>query len=438
MQTKYMRYIRYSFSMLMLFVFGAGILFTSCEDDDEEDNGSKIELLSYGPMPIARGGELRFIGSNLDKVTSVVIPDGIEIAASDFTNRTTEMISLTVPQTAVEGLVVLKTPQGDITTKSPIGYSEPISIAEFSPASVKPGDVLTINGDYLNLVKEVIFSDRVVAVDSLYFEDQSRKELQVVVPDDAQTGIIGVSNGAEDPIIIYTEEVLNVTLPVISDVSPTVVKAGETLTISGSNLDIVRNIIYSGETATDSIVSVSEAGDELVVYVPEDAQDGPVTVMPGSGIEVVSEIEIEMLIPTITTFSENPVKPGTLLRVTGADLDLVTEILFGAVSQSEIVVVSETEIEFSVPVEAPGGTVGFVTAAGKEVTSTDELQMIQPSVTEITPDAAPAGDVIRLAGENLDLVATVSFTGGVNVGASYDEAKDSVFITVPNGAETDH
>ncbi|RCW39244.1 glycan-binding surface protein [Marinilabilia salmonicolor] len=437
MQTKYMQYIRYSFSMLMLFVLGAGLLFTSCEDDDDE-NESKVELLSYGPMPVARGGELRFIGNNLDKVTSVVIPDGIEIASADFTSRSTDLITVTVPQTAVEGLVVLKTSEGDITTKTPIGFSEPISIDEFAPASIKPGDILTIKGDYLNLVKEVIFTDRVVAIDSVSFESQSRKELQVVVPDGAQTGIIGVSDGAEDPIIIYTEETLDVVLPSFAEENAFTtdpVKAGEELTISGSNLDVVRKVEFSGDQVVESDDFVSQTESEIVVVIPAAAHDGTIAIMPGSGLEIVSVEEIELMVPTITGFNVNPVKPGTLLRALGEDLDLVTQVVFGAVSQTEIVVISDTEIEFTVPVDAPGGVLGFVTAAEKEVTSSEELQMIMPSISELAPDAAPAGDTVRLGGENLDLVASVTFTGGVNVEAEYDESKDSVYVAVPNGAE---
>ena len=57
---------------------------------------------------------------------------------------------------------MLKTPDGDITTKTEIGFSEPISIAGFTPATVKAGDELTITGDYLNLVGEVILRNNFV------------------------------------------------------------------------------------------------------------------------------------------------------------------------------------------------------------------------------------------------------------------------------------
>src|SRR4030065_429861 len=77
-----------------------------------------------------------------------------------FTTKPPALLTLTVPQEAVPGYVVLKTPDGDITTKTEIGFSEPISIAGFTPDIVKAGDELTITGDYLNLVGEGILTDR--------------------------------------------------------------------------------------------------------------------------------------------------------------------------------------------------------------------------------------------------------------------------------------
>ena len=65
-----------------LCVVSTSLLFTSCEGNEEED--TKVALYSFGPMPIARGAELKFIGANLDKVTAVVLPNNITITT--FTN----------------------------------------------------------------------------------------------------------------------------------------------------------------------------------------------------------------------------------------------------------------------------------------------------------------------------------------------------------------
>ena len=147
--------------LALLYVSMSGIMFVSCDDDDDDKMSSEVSLLSYGPMPIARGAELRFIGTNLLQVKTVILPAGIEIPASEFKENTETSIKLLVPQNAAVGFVQLVTANETITSKTQIGYSEPISIDNFAPASVKPGQEISLTGDYLSLVKEVIFTNRV-------------------------------------------------------------------------------------------------------------------------------------------------------------------------------------------------------------------------------------------------------------------------------------
>ena len=168
MQTKFIKYCNYALLFATLCIVSISVLLTSCK---KEEADTTIVLNSFGPMPIARGAELQFIGKNLDKVTSVVLPNNIVITT--FSNKTSKSFTVTVPQEALPGLIVLKTPQGDITTKTEIGFSEPISIASFLPATIKPGSELTITGDYLNLVEQVIFTDR-ITVAKASFTSQSR------------------------------------------------------------------------------------------------------------------------------------------------------------------------------------------------------------------------------------------------------------------------
>ena len=64
-------------------------LLNSCDGDDEDKNAA-VELLSFGPSPALRGGELRFFGNNLDQITSIVLPEAIaefagRLNASDIT-----------------------------------------------------------------------------------------------------------------------------------------------------------------------------------------------------------------------------------------------------------------------------------------------------------------------------------------------------------------
>ena len=139
--------------MMCLMLFSC-LTFTACDNGDDEDTNQYkggISLNVFGPSPVSRGGVLRFLGSGMDKVTAVAISGCDDITDIEVVSDTE--IRVTVPQTAQPGLVVLKTPKGDITTKTELTFTEPIALEAFAPAEVKPGSELTITGEYLNLIK---------------------------------------------------------------------------------------------------------------------------------------------------------------------------------------------------------------------------------------------------------------------------------------------
>ena len=410
-------------------VVGAGLLFTSCEGKEEED--TKVVLQSFGPMPIARGAELKFIWVNLDKVTAVILPDNITI--STFTKKEARLLTLTVPQEAVPGYVVLKTPDGDITTKTTIGFSEPISIAGVTPATVKAGDELTITGDYLNLVEEVILTDRVTVTED-DFTSQTRTEITLVVPAEAQTGKIAVSNGAEEPIIVYSASTLTVTLPAFTTVTPNPVKAGTNLTIAGTNLDLVLSVKLGGGKVIEAANFVSRTATQIVLAVPADTKDGKVILVPASGVEVSTATDLVMVVPTV---SVTPVtlKNGQDITVTGTNLDLVDHVIFGGDKQGTIKAGgTATQILVTVPDDAVDGVVTFVTKADKEIAGPN-LTMIVPAFSSFSPTSARANSTVTLSGTDLDLVTKVIFTGGLE-GSIGTRTGTSLAVTVPVGAKT--
>lgn len=410
-------------------VVGAGLLFTSCEGKEEED--TRVVLQSFGPMPIARGAELKFIGLNLDRVTAVILPENISITS--FTKKEARLLTLTVPQEAVPGYVVLKTPDGDITTKTMIGFSEPVSIAGFTPATVKAGDELTITGDYLNLVKEVILTDRItVAEDD--FISHSRTEIKLTVPAEAQTGKIAVSNGDEEPIIVYSASTLTVTLPAFTTVTPNPVKAGTNLTIAGTNLDLVLSVRLGGGKVIEAGDFVSHSATQIVLTVPADTKDGKVILVPASGVEVSTETDLVMVVPTL---SVTPVtlKNGADITVTGTNLDLIDHVIFGGNKQGTIKAGgTATQILVTVPDDAVDGVVTFVTKADKEVAGPN-LTMIVPAFSSFSPTSARANTTITISGTDLDLVTKVIFTGDLE-GAIGARTETSLAVTVPVGART--
>jgi hypothetical protein len=420
--------------LLLIGLLASGFIFDACDKDDDGTSDA-IVLNSFGPSPVLRGGELKFIGQNLDKVTAIVLPDNVEVTS--FTTKTAELITLTVPDATVNGHVTLKTPQGDIVTKTELTISEPIAITSFSPAKARPGDIVTINGTYLNLIKEVIFSNK-KSVGDTAFVSQSREKLEVRVPEDAQTGKIVISNGLADPIVVESETDLEVTLPSVTSLSPSPVKAGTALTIEGADLDLAKEVIFSGGSKVTTFTS-TEPG-KIVLNVPADARDGALRLVAASLVEVTTTQEVVMKVPTISGISPNPAKTGGQVTVTGEDLDLVTSVTFGGGKNGAVQSGgSATEITVSVPADAQEGTVSFGTAAGKSVTSSASLTLVKPSIASISPTDVQFTNEITVTGSDLDIVAKVKFSGGTEAApssASLTELKVNVPVGTTSGSIT--
>ncbi len=434
MKTVKSKYINYALLATLLFAIGAEMLFNSCEKDEKSD---KIVLLSWGPSPALRGGDLKFIGENLDKVTAVLLPDSIEgggigtIEVTTFKTKTPELLVITVPEETDAGVVVLKTPQGDIIPKTMLGISEPISIDTIYPLQVRPGALVTIEGDYLYLIKQVIFSTNKVVSE---FVSHTKTKIEVNVPADAQTGIVTLSNGAEIPILVESTYPLVVVLPAAATMTPNPVKAGTQLTITGTDLDLTNEIIFGGNKRV--LTFVSKTATQIVVTVPSDAQDGKIKLVPLSGVEVESPSDLVLVVLTVSSISPNPAKTGANITIRGTNLDLVTSVVFGGNVTGEIQTGgSATEITVKVPANAIAGAVKLNTAANKSVISSSALNLVKPAITNIAPLTLLTKETVTITGTNLDIVDTVIFNGNKAVkitGATETE----IVVAVPAGSKS--
>jgi len=400
-------------------------IFTACNN---ETVNMTPTLSVFGPSPVLRGGQIKFVGTNLDKITSIILPNNIEV--KDITKTSATEISITIPQDAMPGIVTLKSAAGDIVTKTPLTFSEPISISSFSPAIVKAGDVFTINGDYLNLIAKVTFSEG-IAVDSAQFISKSRKQITVKVPDEARTGKVLVSTGAEIPVQVYTDSPVTVTLPAITGLTPNPVKPGMAVQISGTNLQLVKSLVFYNGSDAGLIVNsftVNTANTIITATVPKTVKEGKVKLFAKSGVIVESPSDLTLVGPVITSISPNPVKSGATLTVTGTDLDLVTGASFSGVTAT-LGTQTATTLELTVPLTATNGTLQLATSSGKMAESS-VISYVKPTITSVSPLSLTAGENITISGTDLDLVRKVTFVGGLSANVTPTSAT-SLVVTVP-------
>jgi hypothetical protein len=420
----------------VLFLAGAllmtGVSFTSCLKGDDVDTNQYtggISLNVFGPSPVARGGELRFLGSGMDQVTAVWIPGSGDVTEIRVISDTE--IRITVPQDAEPGQLVLRTPQGDITTQTELTFTEPISIDELSPLSVLPGDELTIKGDYLNLINEVIFADN-VTVSAEDFVAHDRKTIRLTVPQEAQSGQVILSDGAELPNLIYSEEELTVVLPAVETVAELQhAKPGDRISVDGSHLDLVKEVLMPDGTAVEFALE----GDHTLSFVlPANASDGEIVMVPASEVKVVIA-HLTMAVPSkVVASPASGIRGGDEILLTGSSLDLVVDLSFPGVDEKVLPAAqSENELRVVVPEKAQSGQLVLNTGSGKQVSVA--IETLKPQVDSYLPAEVPAGEALLIKGQNLDLVASVTFAGGQTVEVTAPAA-DELQVYVPMEAES--
>lgn len=420
--------------MMCLMLFSC-LTFTACDNGDDEDTNQYkggISLNVFGPSPVSRGGVLRFLGSGMDKVTAVAIPGCDDITDIEVVSDTE--IRVTVPQTAQPGLVVLKTPKGDITTKTELTFTEPIALEAFAPAEVKPGGELTITGEYLNLIKEVIFADE-VTVPADEFVSQSRQEIKVIVPDSAQTGKFILSDGAEIPNWIYSEGELEVTLPSVEAPLDLVdKKPGDVIRVSGENFDLVKKVQMPNGDEVEFTMTASSEGDELTFTLPDNVSDGEITVLPASDVKVVVATVVVATPSNVVAVPAVNLRGGDMITLKGTNMDLVTDVTFPGVEEAVgLESQNSTEIKVLMPAAAISGDLQLNTNSGKATAVS--IATAKPENISYSAATVPAGEALTVKGINMDVVSAVVFSGNVEVTVS-DATATAISLTVPTTAET--
>ena len=423
----------------MLVVALVGLSLTACSDGDDlstDQYGNDISLQSFGPCPVLRGGTLYLYGTNLDQIESVNLPGADPITAYEILQSGyNSKISIQVPAEKCEpGQIVLKTKKGgEITSVSPITYREDIEITKFFVGSEgtmvgNVGDVVTIKGDYLNLMHGVIFagSDTIKEAE---FVGHDRYTIQVKIPAEARTGVITLTDTIKDGTSLETKEELTINTPEATPIKDRNIKAGEILSIKGSSFDQIVSVKFEGATV-DAADFKSQSAAEITVAVPAKATDGTFYVVTKSGIEVPVG-NIITVVPTQLVATPNPVKNGAELTITGKDMDLITGIAFPNAATSQLNKVETTKVTATVPEDAQEGDITLSLANGKTVTVAYTL--VKPTVASCTPAAITAGEKTIIKGTDLDLVKSITFPGDVEQTVEKFAAQNAnaIAVTVP-------
>ena len=360
-------------------VLAAG--FTSCSEDQldtNQYNKSGVNILAFGPMPITRGATMRLTGTQLNNVKEVLFPEGNQkltpsttYISGEFTLQSSEEMTVTIPDQCVPGKLRLVTNDGQtIESASNITFAEEIKASSITPNPIHPGEVVSIKGDYVWNIGQVVFFDH-VTVDAEDFLLNTRSEIQVIVPAEAKTGDVAYNDGSDgaENISIGTLTIDEIKATGVSNPNP---EFGEEITITGENLDLVTSIDFPA--VADVPFQVANDGKSVRVTVPDNTVSGSVTLNSASGITT----SVDIAVPLASVSSTEPVKDvkvGQTITIKGDKLDCIIHLILPAIDGAFTdFTQTATQITFVVPEGMGDGKVTLVQHENYSIES-DKISM---------------------------------------------------------------
>lgn len=349
--------------LAVLVVVLMGLSLAACSKDEYDTNPySKggVNLLAFGPSPNTRSQEIRITGTNLTAVDKVIFAGGTleragkiinvtgaEVEKANFNSVDNENILVNIPDESVPGKIKLVSGRDTITSVGVLTFQEPITVASISPlAGLSAGDEISIKGDYVYNVAEVIFTSGIsgAAVEAEDFTYVSRKEIRLRVPLAAESGVITLTDGDEWEFV-YEEpaEIVGATIDGITQLAD----FGQQIQITGSNLHIVESVLFPGGVSAE--FTVSDDHKTITATVPAECKSGALSLLLYSGAAISTP---EFNVPEVEITSAEPNKDlieGDVVTITGENFNRVVGVSLPGIGDILDYEISGNTLTFTVP-----------------------------------------------------------------------------------------
>ncbi|MFM7358072.1 MAG: beta strand repeat-containing protein, partial [Sediminibacterium sp.] len=381
-------------------------------------------IISFTPTSAASGSQITITGTALSS-TLLITLGGTPV--TNFTVISDNSIVASVGNGA-SGDVSLTTLGGTAALSGFIFIPPPI-IASFSPTAAAKGAEINILGTHLDGTFSITLGDTPVS------------SFTVV----SSTSIIAtVSTGSSGDVRLTTPggtTSLNgfvfIPPPIISGFSPSSLGAGQAMTISGNFLTDTYAITL-GDTPVNSFTVVSST---TIVAIVGNGSSGAVSLTTPGGSANRDGFNF-IPAPNITLFYPTAAGIGTLITITGSNLNGTSLISLGGVSVNGFSVVSSNTIVAMVG-NGSSGEMSLITPGGT-ATRNGFTFIPPPVITSFAPNTAAYGEIITITGNNLNgttnlslgsspvlsftVVSSTSIIASVSAGST-----GAVSLTTPGG-----
>ncbi len=376
-----------------------------------------IEISSFSPATVLSGDIITIKGEYLYDVKEVFF-SGDNAYATTFESQDRHELKVKVPANAITGPIILSdvnevedgtTIPNHIYTQTDLVVGNP-TVNKAAKATYKSGDVIVVTGEHLDMIKNVALP-QVASVE--FILGKQLDSISFNLPPKATDGNITLTSFAGVEFDAGEIETVNVAeLAVVSKADDGRYKAGCTVEISGTDLDLVSAVDFEG-AAADWYLNK----DVIVATQPAGAKDGQVVVTLESGKKAYSDA-IEVVKPVVTAVDTTTATAGKdTIIVSGTDLDLVTSVTIGNKDQSFIDCVFEynaadSTVAVVVPEQAYNGPITLTAASGYD-TATEKISIVYDMSVSIKFDAPSfgLGQKISITGTNLMQIEKIYIKG---------------------------
>jgi hypothetical protein len=178
------------------------------------------------------------------------------------------------------------------------------------------------------------------------------------------------------------------------------------VTITGIFPDGLTNVLFNGVSAMITNISTNT----VIAYVPTNATTGPIMVKSAGGTNTTADnfqLIVPLYPPQISSFSPAFGPVGTLVTITGTNLNFGTVTVQFAGTTATPVTTTATQIT----VKAPKGAVsGPITVTGRDgAATTANSFLLPPVISGFTPTNGGVGDTITVTGTNFINATSLRF-----------------------------
>jgi hypothetical protein len=150
--------------------------------------------------------------------------------------------------------------------------------------------------------------------------------------------------------------------PALADIDPGSGLAGDTVTITGSNLDLATSVTFGSLRSSYQI----DSDTQITATVPESAVTGAVKVTTLLGIATAPSPFA--VLPTVGSFEPNSGRPGTVVKLSGNTFKGVTLVTLNG-APAAFKVRSSTRLRLTVPSGATSGHITVTNASGTTISA---------------------------------------------------------------------